>query len=44
MRSGRPGREHLGRHVAAGAVTVPLTVIDGCGAWQTFAGGGTSVF
>jgi hypothetical protein len=32
------------RRVSAGAVTVPLTVIDGCGAWQTFVGGGTSAF
>ena len=30
--------------VAAGGVTVPLTVTDGCGDWQTFAGGGAGAF
>jgi hypothetical protein len=25
------------------AVTVPLTVVDGCGAWRTFVGAGTAV-
>jgi len=26
------------------AVTVPLTVVDGCGAWPTFVGGGPTAF
>jgi subtilisin-like proprotein convertase family protein len=30
--------------VAPGGVTVPLTVTDGCGDWQTFAGGGAGAF
>ena len=29
---------------AAGAVTVPMDVIDACGTWTTFAGGGASAF
>ncbi|MCC6175113.1 MAG: hypothetical protein IT305_07400 [Chloroflexi bacterium] len=29
---------------AAGAVTVPLTVTDACGAWPTFVGGGAAAF
>jgi hypothetical protein len=28
------------RAVAGGSTTVPLTVVDGCGEWQTFVGGG----
>ena len=31
------------RRVAGGAFTVPLTVVDGCGDWPTFAGGGAGV-
>ena len=35
----------LVRRAASGqAVTVPLTVIDSCGAWQTLVGGGTGAF
>ena len=30
------------RRGQAGAMTVPLTVIDGCGDWRTFVGRGTS--
>jgi hypothetical protein len=26
------------------AVTVPITVVDSCGAWKTFVGGGTGAF
>jgi hypothetical protein len=29
---------------AGQATTVPLTLVDGCGAWQTFVGGGPSAF
>jgi len=32
------------RRQAAGAATVPLTVVDGCGEWQSFVGGGTAGF
>jgi hypothetical protein len=28
----------------SGAVIVPLTVIDGCGEWRTFVGGGPNAF
>jgi hypothetical protein len=31
------------RRVAPGAFTVPLTITDECGPWQTFAGGGIGV-
>jgi hypothetical protein len=27
-----------------GAITVPLTVLDNCGSWPTFVGGGPSAF
>jgi thermitase len=30
------------RRAQAGAMTVPLTVVDGCGDWRTFVGRGTS--
>jgi hypothetical protein len=32
------------RQTAGQATTVPLTVIDGCGAWPTFVGGGPTAF
>ncbi|MCC7369138.1 MAG: hypothetical protein IT306_11985 [Chloroflexi bacterium] len=32
------------RRTAPGAVTVPITVTDGCGEWSTFVGGGASAF
>jgi hypothetical protein len=32
------------RHAAAGSTTVPLTVVDGCGSWPTFVGGGANAF
>jgi hypothetical protein len=32
------------RRTGPGAVAVPFTVTDGCGAWPTFAGGGPSAF
>ena len=31
-------------HRPTATVTVPLTVIDGCGDWPTFFGGGASAF
>jgi hypothetical protein len=31
------------RRVAAGAFTIPFTVVDGCGNWKTFVGGGSAV-
>jgi hypothetical protein len=31
------------RRIGAGAFTVPFTVVDGCGNWPTFAGGGAAV-
>jgi hypothetical protein len=32
-------------HAQAGAATtVPFTVVDGCGSWPTFVGGGASTF
>jgi hypothetical protein len=30
--------------VSPGAVTVPITVTDGCGDWKTFVGGGANAF
>jgi hypothetical protein len=32
------------RQASPGGVTVPFTVTDVCGGWQTFAGGGTAAF
>ena len=32
------------RRLAAGAVHVPLVVVDGCGEWQSFVGGGATAF
>ena len=32
------------RRSGSGAVTVPLTVTDGCGEWKTFVGGGAGAF
>jgi hypothetical protein len=32
------------RTTAGQAITVPLTVVDGCGEWPTFVGGGASSF
>ena len=33
------------RRVAPGqATTVPLTIVDGCGEWKTFVGGGAGAF
>jgi thermitase len=32
------------RRVNGGAVTVPLTVVDNCGEWKTFVGGGAGAF
>jgi subtilase family serine protease len=32
------------RSTAGSATTVALTVVDGCGSWQTFVGGGLSAF
>jgi hypothetical protein len=32
------------RIAAAQATTVELTVVDGCGSWPTFVGGGPSAF
>ena len=32
------------RRANTGAVTVPLTVIDNCGEWKTFVGGGAGAF
>lgn len=34
----------VGRQVSGQAVTVPMTVRDGCGDWTTFVGGGVSAF
>jgi hypothetical protein len=38
-----PSLQLFVRRVAPGAFTAPLTVTDGCGPWQTLAGGGTDV-
>jgi hypothetical protein len=32
------------RQTPGQTTTVPLTVVDDCGAWQTFVGGGPSAF
>ena len=32
------------RRVQAGPVTVPLTIVDACGEWKTFVGGGAGAF
>jgi hypothetical protein len=32
------------RRVPGQPATVPLTVVDACGSWQTFVGGGPSAF
>jgi hypothetical protein len=32
------------RRSSAGATTVPMTVVDACGEWKTFVGGGASAF
>jgi hypothetical protein len=32
------------RRTQSGAVTVPLTVVDSCGEWKTFVGGGATAF
>jgi len=32
------------KRVSNGAVTVPITVTDGCGDWKTFVGGGPGSF
>jgi hypothetical protein len=32
------------RHAASGATTVPFTIVDSCGSWPTFVGGGASAF
>lgn len=42
------GRQHLTfvirKQHAAGAATAPLIVVDGCGEWRTFVGGGSASF
>jgi len=40
---GQPFIFFVGRR-AAGAVQVPLTVVDDCGPWPTFVGGGPTAF
>jgi hypothetical protein len=37
------GDDHR-RVVLKTAARLPLTVVDGCGAWQTFVGGGAAAF
>jgi hypothetical protein len=43
-----PGQTQVALRVrrldASRAVTVPLSVVDGCGAWSTFVGGGVGSF
>jgi hypothetical protein len=34
----------VSRNEAAKAVHVPLVVVDQCGEWNTFVGGGTAAF
>ena len=35
---------YITRQQAGQATTVPLTIVDGCGEWRTFVGGGPTAF
>ena len=44
LETGTPSFTFYVRRLAPGAVTVPVTVSDGCGEWSTFVGGGAASF